>query len=52
MKEDANVLKEDVSVLKEDASVLKQDVKIVKNCIVSIDEKLNEYEIILKRVKQ
>ncbi|MDX9872390.1 MAG: hypothetical protein RBT41_08230 [Clostridia bacterium] len=37
--------------IQNDLNMMKQDMGLVKNYIIGVDEKLNEHEMILKRVK-
>lgn len=51
VKEEINGVKQEVNVVKQDVKSLKSDMKVVKNYVISVDTKLNEHEIILKRAK-
>lgn len=51
VKQNVKVLKQDVEVLKQDVKGLKTDMDVVKGYVIGVDAKLNEHEVILKRVK-
>jgi peptidoglycan hydrolase CwlO-like protein len=51
MQVDLNETKQDVKSLQLDVKSLKTDMKVVKDYVIGVDERLNEHEIILKRVK-
>ena len=44
-------VKEEMTVMKTDIKRLADEMTIVKNYVIGVDTKLNEHEIILKRVK-
>ena len=44
-------VKEEMTVMKTDIKKLTDEMTIVKNYVIGVDTKLNEHEIILKRVK-
>ena len=51
MKEEILGMKTEISGMKTEISGLKAETTIVKNYVIGVDTKLNEHEIILKRVK-
>jgi len=51
VKDDVKGLKSDMAMVKDDVKGLKSDMAMVKDYVIGVDAKLNEHEIILKRVK-
>lgn len=51
LSETKQELKEEINGLKEEINGLKKDMAIVKDYVIGVDAKLNEHEVILKRVK-
>jgi len=51
MKTEISGMKTEISGMKTEISGLKAETTIVKNYVIGVDTKLNEHEIILKRVK-
>lgn len=51
IKNEVKEIKDEMTVMKADIKSLKSDMSVVKDYIIGVDAKLNEHEVILKRVK-